>query len=154
MQIRTTECGTQTELQAVHIPDRVPLEIWEHPRVLERLCHCVLEWFLELQAGKPQTPSLSLHSFERRQSLKRRAVRRKLRTFDNGAGIVGFGCQLLAGEGALLSAFLDSAFAILLQEPEPEASSSSSESGECHREPPIPAFRQNLKRSASCIDLD
>ncbi len=144
MPVSTTECGTQTVLQAVHIPDRVPVEIWEHPRVLERLCNCVLEWFLELQVGKPQTPSLSLHSFERRQSLKRRVARRKLSAFDNGAGIIGFGCQLLAGEKALLSAFLDAAVVILLQEPGPEDGV----------EPPKAVFRHNLKSSASCIDLD
>ena len=84
-----------------------------NPRLLARCRSITIEWYCELQLGKPKTPSLSQLSFERRQILKRTEHEQQLSLLTTTSQIIAYGCNLLKEEDHLLQAFLGSVFAEL-----------------------------------------
>ena len=92
-------------------------QLWDDERVLDKLRKTVLEWYIELQCGKPCTPSLSILSFERRQLQRRKEKKIELKGIQNAPEIIAYGCKLLSGERALLEAYLAAVFTVLTFEP-------------------------------------
>ena len=134
------------------------------PDRLQKLRACLLEWFVELQTTKPLTPSLSHHSFCRRQRLAQDRHRSQLAELDSAAAIISYGCKLLDCESDLLQVFVWCAVEILGE------SRASSAAGSAGRKETVvlagdkvrlaaraaesaPAFKK-LKRSQEVIDLD
>ena len=68
---------------------------------------------MELQTTKPLTPSLSHHSFCRRQRLAQDRHRSQLAALDSAAAIISYGCKLLDCESDLLQVFVWCAAEIL-----------------------------------------
>ena len=83
------------------------------PRLLAKCRNITIEWYCELQHGKPRTPSLSQLSFERRQILKRTEHEQQLSSLATTSQIIAYGCNLLKEDDHLLQAFLGSVFAEL-----------------------------------------
>ena len=84
-----------------------------NPRLLARCRSVTIEWYCELQQGKPKTPSLSQLSFERRQVLKRTEHEQQLALLTTTSQIIAYGCNLLKEDDHLLQAFLGSVFSEL-----------------------------------------
>ena len=114
------EAGAQCEPVSLINPDQ-----WDKPKVLARLRSSVIEWYVELQSGKPKTPSLSQLSFERRQVLKRREREQELSNITSGAEIIAYGCRVVREDRNVLTLCLGAVFDILseFKTTEPENSS-------------------------------
>ena len=82
----------------------------QNPRLLARCRSKVIEWFVELQVGKPRTPSLSQLSFEKRQVQKRTEHTQHLSTLTTTSQIIAFGCGILKEDDSILQAFIGSVF--------------------------------------------
>ena len=93
--------GTQTE--AFRVADS---ELWNEPELLSQLRACVLEWYVELQNTKPQTPSLSQHSFCRRLCLARDKHHESLEELQSATLILSYGCKLLSSDSNILDVFV------------------------------------------------
>ena len=150
--------STQTEIFRL-----VDCEDWNEPERLQQLRDCVLEWFVELQTTKPVTPSLSIHSFCKRQRLAQDQHRSQLEELDSAPAILAYGCKLLDKDSDLLSVFVWRALEIF---GEAQASSTAGSAGRrdtvvlagdevrsAASAEPAPGFKK-LKRSSEPIDLD
>ena len=152
--------STQTELARL-----ADCEDWNEPERLDQLRSCVIEWFVELQTTKPLTPSLSHHSFCRRQRLAQDRHRSVLAELGTAAEIISYGCKLLDSDSDLLQIFIWCAVKILGE------ARDFSTAGSAGRKPtvvlagdevrsaagaaePAPVFFKKLKRAREVIDLD
>ena len=115
------EAGARCEPVSLIKPNQ-----WDKPKVLARLRSSVVEWYVELQSGKPKTPSLSQLSFERRQVLRRREREQELSNIVRGAEIIAYGCRIVREDNNVLTVFLGAVFDILseFKTTEPENPSS------------------------------
>ena len=137
-------------------------EDWNEPERLQQLRDCVLEWFVELQTTKPVTPSLSVHSFCKRQRLAQDQHRSQLKELASAPAILAYGCKLLDKDPDLLAVFVWRALEIF---GEAQASSTAGSAGrrdtvvlagdevKSASAEPAPVFKK-LRRSGDSIDLD
>ena len=86
---------------------------WDSRGKLHRLRSKVIEVFRELQLEKPRTPSLSEHSFIRRQILKRQEHEAQLHQLESAVEIISYACKLLSSSDHHCEVFLREAFDIV-----------------------------------------
>lgn len=86
---------------------------WDSRGKLHRLRSKVIEVFRELQLDKPRTPSLSEHSFIRRQILKRQEHEAQLHQLESAVEIISYACKLLSSSDHHCEVFLREAFDIV-----------------------------------------